>query len=118
MTSKTKDARLEQKTYWESKLGERISVLSGKGLEPKELGKDTVVRKIRAKIRETDTRLKRIAALEAKVEEMARTKAEAQALPKAPKEKKKKEAETQEVSKRQQKKQKKRETKTEASDSE
>ena len=112
MGSKNKEARLEQKAYWESKLTQRLSFLADKGVEPDKTEKDAVVRKFRAKVKETKGRLKYIADNEKKVEEMARVKAEKKA---APKEKKVKETqetqEKKEASKRQQKKKKKKEAK-------
>jgi hypothetical protein len=112
MTSKTKVTRLDQKTYWETRLSQRLSVLADKGVVPGEMSKDATLRKIRAKIRETEARLTRIEALDKKAEEMARTKAEKEAIPKTAKDKKKKDdQEITEVSKRQLKKQKKREKK-------
>jgi len=106
MASKDKQVRLDQKSYLEEKLNQRLTVLAGKGLLPEKIAKDVTVRKIRAKMRETEGRLKAIAELEKKMEEKARIKAEKMALPK--KEKKKKEAEkTPAESKRQKKKAKK-----------
>ncbi|NQT55089.1 MAG: hypothetical protein HQ551_02540 [Desulfobacteraceae bacterium] len=106
MASKDKQVRLDQKSYLEEKLNQRLTVLAGKGLLPERIAKDVTVRKIRAKMRETEGRLKVIAELEKKTEEKARIKVEKMALPK--KEKKKKEAEKVPVdSKRQKKKEKK-----------
>ena len=106
MASKDKQVRLDQKSYLEEKLNQRLTVLAGKGLLPERIAKDVTVRKIRAKMRKTEGRLKVIAELEKKTEEKARIKVEKTALPK--KEKKKKEAEKVPVeSKRQKKKEKK-----------
>ncbi len=110
MVSKSSEARENQKEYWESKLNQRLSFLTEKGFEPGKIAKDVTVRKLRAKLRETGSRLKTIASKEKKVKEMARIKAEKAA---APKEEKKKEAEkTPEKSKRQQKKSKKQASKS------
>jgi len=106
MASKDKQVRLDQKSYLEEKLNQRLTVLAGKGLLPERIAKDVIVRKIRAKMRKAEGRLKVIAKLEKKTEEKARIKVEKMALPK--KEKKKKEAEMAPVeSKRQKKKEKK-----------
>ena len=106
MASKDKQVRLDQKSYLEGKLNQRQTVLTGKGLLPERIAKDVTVRKIRAKMRKTECRLKAITELEKKMEEKARIKAEKMALPK--KEKKKKEAQKAPVeSKRQKKKAKK-----------
>ena len=109
MPSKTKEARTDQKLYWKGELGRRLSELAQKGLEPEKISKDATVRKLRAKLRESDSRLRRISSLEGKLEDMARLKAEKLAAPQEEKKgKKKAEAEKPaEVSKRQQKKQKK-----------
>jgi len=109
MVSKSKEVRIEQKKYWETKLEQRLGYLAEKGVEPQKAAKDATVKKIRANLRETVSRLKAIEALEAKSEEMARKKADKLAAPKKEKGKKKEKTRqgTQEASKRQQKKKKK-----------
>ena len=108
MPSKSKVAREEQNAYWENKLNQRLSVLSEKGLEPKKIAIDTAVRKIRAKLRDTQGRLRVISRMEKKVEEMAEIKAQKLAAPKDKKSGKKKgEENTPETNKGRQKKQKK-----------
>lgn len=110
MASKGKEERVGQKAYWEGKLALRLSVLGEKGLEPGKIAKDAVVRKIRARIREADLRLKAIADLEKRTDDLARVKAEKMATPKEEKSKKRKGPdEAPAVSKRQQKKRKKKE---------
>lgn len=117
MGSKSKEARLEQKVYWESKLTQRLSFLADKGVESDKTEKDAVVRKFRAKIRETEGRLKYIAKNQQKVEDMARVKAEKKAVPKEKKVKEKQgKQEQKETSKRQQKKMKKKEAKVKTED--
>ena len=112
MSSKSKEARVGQKEYWGNKLNQRLSFLAEKGFEPEKIAKDATVRKIRAKIRETESRLKTIAGAKKKTEEMARIKAQKEAVPKEEKGKKKKEVKkAPEASKRQQKKKKKQESK-------
>ena len=108
MPSKSKTARLEQKAYWEEKLAQRLSVLAEKGLSPEKIARDTAVKQLRARIRETGARLRVISEREKKAEEMARARAEKTAAPKMKKTKKTAEADAGgNVSKRQQKKQKK-----------
>jgi hypothetical protein len=108
MASKEKEVRVAQKGYWVEKLGQRLSALGGKGMEPGRISKDAMVRKIRAKIRDADLRLKAIASVEKRTEDLARIKGEKMAAPKKEKGKKGKEAEQAPVmSKRQQKKRKK-----------
>ncbi len=57
MASKGKEVRLAQRTHWENKLNQRLSVLADKGLEPQRIAKDAAVRSIRGKIRKTEARL-------------------------------------------------------------
>ena len=110
MGSKSKEAREDQNAYWESKLKQRLSFLADKGVGSDKTAKDVTVRKIRARIRETEGRLRNIGDLEKKVEEMARIKAEKMAAPKEKKGKNKEETQQKtETSKRQQKKKKKKE---------
>jgi hypothetical protein len=108
MPSKTKESRSNQKMYWKDKLNQRLSLLGEKGLDPAKIAKDPTVRKLRALIRETETRLRAIVDREKKKEEMARIKAEKASVPKPEKAKKTKETETSaEESKRQKKKKEK-----------
>jgi hypothetical protein len=118
MASKAKDTRLNQKAYWEKKLSARLAGMTEKGVEADKIKKDATLKKIRAKLRETDARLQAIEALEKQLESKAQLKAEKAAGPKKDKGKKKKESEaTAEVSKRQQKKKKKQESKSQSSES-
>ncbi len=110
MASKDKESRLGQMSYWEEQLNQRLALLAEKGDAPEKIAKDTEVKKIRAKIRETRDRLKAIEEREKKLEDMAKAKVEKAAMPKKSK-KKKKEEESPEESKRQQKKKKKKEKK-------
>jgi len=110
MASKTKEARVEQKRYWDAQLEQRVSLLKEKGLDADAVSRDASVRKLRAKIRETGRRLTAIGGKEQKAEEMARIKAEKLAAPKIKKSDKKKMAEEKPAeSKRQQKKKKRKE---------
>jgi hypothetical protein len=110
MASKSKEVRIEQKQYWETRLGQRLGALAEKGVDPKNAAKDPAVKRMRAYLRETEARLKTITSLEAKAEEMAKNKAEKAAAPKEEKGKKgKAKQEAQEMSKREQKKKKKKE---------
>lgn len=76
MGSKQKETVLGHKDYFEVKLNERRSYLAEKGLDPKMITKDGIVKKIKSKIRETNVKHKAIAAIERKTEELARLKAE------------------------------------------
>lgn len=97
--------------YWEGQLNERLAQLAEKNVAPGKISKDTEIKKIRAKMRETRDRLGTIEGKEKKLEEMAKAKAEKAAMPKKSK-KKEKEEETSAESKRQQKKKKKKEKKS------
>lgn len=111
MASKEKTARLEQKVYWEDKLNQRLTLLTDRGAESGKISRDTTVRGLRAKIRETDKRLKAIEGKEKKLEELAKIKAEKLAAPKEKEKKGKTSEEKPGDSKRQQKKKKKKEKK-------
>ena len=113
MASKSLESRENQKKYWGNKLNQRLSFLTEKGFESDKIAKDSIVRKFRAKIRETESRQRTIASKENKVAEMAKIKAAKMATSKQEKVKKKKEAgKTPELSKRQQKKSKKKASKS------
>ncbi len=112
MASKGKEERSEQKAHWEEKLSQRLAELKDQGVESATAAKDTAVRQIRAKLRETNKRLETIVNREKKVQEMAIVKAEKLATPKVKKTKKKEDAQEAE-SKRQQKKKKKKEKQAE-----
>jgi len=75
MASKDRAARKEQKLYWENQLSRRLEVLTEKGLEPGRIAKDPTVKKIRAKMRKTETRLRAIDELAKKNKEMIEAKA-------------------------------------------
>ena len=106
MPSKTREARLEQKSYLEAKLKERLDTLAEQGLEPRLVAKDRGVRKLRADLRSAKERLSAIDEKEKKIAEMAERKAERQAAPKVKDKGKKKQAaeDQREMSKRQRKK--------------
>jgi len=110
MASKDKESRLAQMGYWEGQLSESLAQLAEKGVAPEKIAKDTEIKKIRAKIRETRDRLVAIEEKEKKLEEMVKARAEKAANPK--KSKKKQEEEQAAESKRQQKKKKKKEKKS------
>ncbi|MCF8128406.1 MAG: hypothetical protein K9N10_07810 [Deltaproteobacteria bacterium] len=113
MASKDKESRLAQMSYWEEQLNQQLARLTEKGISSEKIAKDTEVKKIRAKIRETRDRLAVIEEKEKKLEEMIKAKAEKAAKPKESKKKKKQqEEETVAESKRQQKKKKKKEKKS------
>lgn len=85
MASKLRISRESQKTYWEDQLNRRKEELSGQGLDEKKVEKDSMVRKLKAKVRESTFRITAIGAREKKLEDMARLREEKKAAP--PKEK-------------------------------
>jgi hypothetical protein len=88
MASKLRISRESQKAYWEDKLNKRKEELTGLGIEGAKIEKDTIVKKLKAKVRESTFRITAIGAREKKLEDMARTREEKKAAP--PKEKGKK----------------------------
>lgn len=90
MSSESKATRLRQKAEWEVKLERRVALLSGKGIDEKKIARDVLVKELKSKIRESQVRLKAIAANEKRTEELAAAKAARLAAPKeeAPKAKK------------------------------
>ncbi len=81
MASKLMKSRESQKALWEVKLSQRLEILKNKGVSEKEVNKDTVVRKIKSKIKDTAARIRAIAAKEEKIKEMARIREEKKAAP-------------------------------------
>jgi hypothetical protein len=82
MGLKRKQMLMRQKAYFEQKLLDRLSFLSGKGIKSPKADKDTLVRKLQANIRAVNKRLRLIADNEKRMEEMAKIKAERAAAPK------------------------------------
>jgi hypothetical protein len=81
MGLKRKQLSIRQKAYFEQKLQDRLSFLSGKGIKSPKADKDTLVRKLQAKIRDVNNRLRLITDHEKRTEEMAKIKAERAAAP-------------------------------------
>jgi hypothetical protein len=81
MGFKRKPMLLRQKAYFEHHLQDRLSSLSGKGVNSAKADKDTLVRELQADIRAVNKRLRRIAENEKRTEEMAKKKAERAAAP-------------------------------------
>ncbi len=89
----TRETRLTQKAAWEQKLQKRLALLGAKGFDAKKIARDVDVRELKAKIRESDARLRAIDANEKLTADLAARKAERLAQPKeeAPKPKKQEE---------------------------
>lgn len=81
MGLKRKQMLLCQKAFFEQKLQNRLSFLSGKRIEAPKVDKDTLVRKFQANIKAVNNRLKLIVDDEKKTEEMTKIKAERAAAP-------------------------------------
>jgi hypothetical protein len=81
MGLKRKQMLMREKGYFEHKLKDRRSFLSGKGIKSPQADKDTLVRKLQADIRAVNNRLRVIADNEKRTEEMAKIKQERAAAP-------------------------------------
>ncbi len=86
MELRRKQIPMRQKAYFEQKLQDRLAFLSGKGIESPKADKDTLVRKLQARIRAVNNRLRLIDDHEKRTEEIAKIKAERAAAPKKEKE--------------------------------
>jgi hypothetical protein len=86
----SKETRLRQKAEWEVKLKKRVALLGEKGFDEKKIARDVGVKELKAKIKESQVRLRAIDANEKRTAELAAIKAERLAKPKeeAPKAKK------------------------------
>lgn len=82
MGLRRKQILMQQKAYFEHQLQDRLSVLSGKGIQSAKADKDPLVRKFQADVRAVNKRLRLIADHEKRTEEMAKIKAERAAAPK------------------------------------
>ncbi len=88
-----REARLKQKALWEQKLQKRLALLNAKGLDDKKIALDVDVKALKAKLKESDRRLRAIDANEKRTTELAAIKAERLAQPKEEAPKAKKQAE-------------------------
>lgn len=82
MGLRRKQILLQQKETFEYKLKDRLSFLSEKGIKSPKAEKDTIARKLKADIKASDRRLRRILENEKRTEEMAKIKADRAAAPK------------------------------------
>jgi hypothetical protein len=81
MGLKRKQMQLRHKKNVEQELKNRLSFLSGKGIEARKIDKDPLVRKLKADIKRVNYRLRLMADHEKRSEEMAKVKAERAAAP-------------------------------------
>ncbi len=72
---------MRQKAYFEQKLRDRLTFLSGKGIKSPKTDKDPLVKKMQADIRAVNKRLRAIADNDKRSEEIAKIKAERAAAP-------------------------------------
>ncbi len=86
----SRETRLKQKAEWEVKLQKRLALLGAKGFDEKKIARDVGIKEMKAKIKESQVRLRAIDANEKRTAELAAIKAERLAKPKeeAPKAKK------------------------------
>ena len=89
----SRETRLKQKAEWEVKLQKRLALLGEKGFDEKKISRDAGIKELKAKIKESQVRLRAIDANDKRTAELAAIKAERLAKPKeeAPKAKKKEE---------------------------
>ena len=86
----SRETRLKQKAQWEVKLQKRLALLGEKGFDEKKIARDVGVKELKAKIKESQVRLRAIDAKDNRTADLAAIKAERLAKPKeeAPKAKK------------------------------
>ena len=84
---------MKQKAEWEGKLQKRLALLGAKGFDAQKIARDVGIKELKAKIKESEVRLRAIDAKEKRTAELAAIKAERLAQPKeeAPKAKKQEE---------------------------
>jgi hypothetical protein len=114
MASKSKETRLKQKATLETKMQKRLALLAEQGMDEKMIARDVLIKELKANLKETQVRLRAIAANEKRTQDLAAMKAERLAKPKEetpkakkaapepppeakPKKKKKKEEESQQA---------------------
>lgn len=81
MGLRRKQILTKQKEACETKLKDRLSFLSEKGIKSPQADKDTLVRKWQADVRAANRRLRLVVAHEKRTEEMAKAKADKAAAP-------------------------------------
>lgn len=82
MASKSKETRLKQKATLEAKLQKRLALLAEQGMDEKKIARDVLVKELKASLKETQVRLRAIAANAKQTEDLAAMKAERLAKPK------------------------------------
>jgi hypothetical protein len=74
MASKSKDVRIEQLRLFEKKLNMRLEQLTQKGISKEKAQKDSIVKSLRSKIRETNIRIATIEKSVQQTQELANAK--------------------------------------------
>jgi len=64
----------KEKKEWEAKLGARLAMLKEKGASPEKIRKDVTIRKIKAELKQMNSRLKSIAAQDKLIQDRAQAK--------------------------------------------
>ena len=82
MGSKQEATAVDHKAYYEAKLNERRSYLVEKGIDPQGIAKDTILKKLKAKVKEVNLKIAAIAEIKKRTEELAKIKADRLATPK------------------------------------
>ncbi len=82
MGAKQKQALENRRASFKEMLNDRLSALSGKGIARPQADKDTLVRKLQARVRAVNNRLRAIADGEKRAQDAAKAKAAAKAAPK------------------------------------
>ena len=74
--SESRETRLKQKAEWEAKLQKREALLAAKGGDEKKIANDVQIRELKAKLKESNLRIRAIDATVKRTEELAAAKAE------------------------------------------
>ena len=82
MASESKETRLKQKATLEAKLQKRLALLAEKGQDEKKIARDVLVKELKANLKQTQVRLRAIAATAKRTADLAAMKAERLAKPK------------------------------------
>ena len=78
----SRETRLKQKAEWEVKLKKRLALLGEKGFDEKKIARDVGIKELKAKLKESEVRLRAIDANEKRTADLAAMKAERLAKPK------------------------------------
>ncbi|MFH1351677.1 MAG: hypothetical protein ABII26_12200 [Pseudomonadota bacterium] len=76
MSLKAKEIIVSQKSYYETAIAKRQNELKDQGLEDNTIRKDSSIRHLKAKVRQTNRRLHAITSIEKKMEALALRKKE------------------------------------------